>query len=104
MGSVYECEPYLVSLRVNFVPQNQSPFDICSVERRLVRGNEGEWTVEIGGELMNRPFQCGAITIGWSGDEGPYHLLLTPIEIRQHSYNVSHCQAGESWSEKCEGR
>jgi len=38
---------------------------------------------------MNRPFQCGAITIGWSGDEGPYHLLLTPIEIRQHSYNVS---------------
>jgi len=45
--------------------------------------------VEIEGELMNRPFQCGAITIGWSGDEGPYHLLLTPIEIRQHSYNVS---------------
>jgi len=53
---------------------------------------------------MNRPFQCGALTIGWSGDEGPYHLLLTPIEIRQHSYNVSHCQAGESWSETCEGR
>jgi hypothetical protein len=38
---------------------------------------------------MNRPFQCGALTIGWSGDEGPYHILLTPIEIRQHSYNVS---------------
>jgi hypothetical protein len=38
---------------------------------------------------MNRPFQCGALTIGWTGDEGPYHLLLTPIEIRQHSYNVS---------------
>lgn len=38
---------------------------------------------------MCRPFQCGAITIGWTGDEGPYHLLLTPIEIRQHSYNVS---------------
>jgi hypothetical protein len=43
----------------------------------------------IEGELTNRPFQCGALTIGWTGDEGPYHLLLTPIEIRQHSYNVS---------------
>lgn len=53
---------------------------------------------------MNRPFQCGALTIGWSGDEGPYHLLLTPIEIRQHSYNVSHRRAGESWSETCEER
>jgi len=41
------------------------------------------------GKLIYRPFHCGAITVGWTGDEGPYHLLLTPTEIRQHSYNVS---------------
>jgi hypothetical protein len=58
---------------------------------------------------MDRPFQCGALTIGWSGDEGPYHLLLTPIEIRQHSYNVSprprRAERDDrgKWSESSEG-
>jgi hypothetical protein len=77
MGSVYECESYFVSL---YHTRQSVHLIQCQGGRQRESGKE---------ELMNRPFQCGAITIGWSGDEGPYHLLLTPIEIRQHSYNVS---------------
>lgn len=29
------------------------------------------------------------LTNRWSGDDGPYHLLLTPTQHQQHGYNVS---------------
>ncbi|KAK8850369.1 hypothetical protein IAR55_004287 [Kwoniella newhampshirensis] len=37
---------------------------------------------------MTPATQCGNSTVRWSGDDGPYHLLLTPTEFRQHGYNV----------------
>jgi hypothetical protein len=38
---------------------------------------------------MCRALQCGNSTVTWSGDEGPWHLLLTPTDIVEHGYNVS---------------
>ncbi|OCF33606.1 hypothetical protein I316_04679 [Kwoniella heveanensis BCC8398] len=37
---------------------------------------------------MTSPVQCGVSTVKWSGDDGPYHLLLTPTAFKQHGYNV----------------
>nr|XP_031860244.1 uncharacterized protein CI109_004376 [Kwoniella shandongensis]KAA5527316.1 hypothetical protein CI109_004376 [Kwoniella shandongensis] len=37
---------------------------------------------------MSPATQCGISTVQWSGDDGPYHLLLTPTEFKQHGYNV----------------
>ncbi|WVQ86020.1 hypothetical protein IAT38_008188 [Cryptococcus sp. DSM 104549] len=37
---------------------------------------------------MTDATQCGRSVVQWSGDDGPYHLLLTPTEIKQHGYNV----------------
>ncbi|WVF68146.1 hypothetical protein IAT40_002909 [Kwoniella sp. CBS 6097] len=31
---------------------------------------------------------CNVSTIRWSGDDGPYHLLLTPTTFKEHGYNV----------------
>lgn len=32
--------------------------------------------------------QCQNATVTWSGDDGPWHLLLTPTNIVQHGYNL----------------
>ncbi|ODN99416.1 hypothetical protein L198_03258 [Cryptococcus wingfieldii CBS 7118] len=37
---------------------------------------------------MTEATQCERATVEWEGDDGPYHLLLTPTEIKQHGYNV----------------
>ncbi|WVQ95707.1 hypothetical protein IAU59_002806 [Kwoniella sp. CBS 9459] len=37
---------------------------------------------------MTSPVQCGKSTVKWSGDDGPYHLLLTPTAFKEHGYNV----------------
>ncbi|WVQ63087.1 uncharacterized protein L199_001238 [Kwoniella botswanensis] len=37
---------------------------------------------------MTTATQCGTSTVKWSGDSGPYHLLLTPTEFKEHGYNV----------------
>ncbi|ODN82848.1 hypothetical protein L202_01109 [Cryptococcus amylolentus CBS 6039] len=37
---------------------------------------------------MTQAVQCERATVQWEGDDGPYHLLLTPTEIKQHGYNV----------------
>ncbi|WVQ70565.1 hypothetical protein IAR50_000084 [Cryptococcus sp. DSM 104548] len=37
---------------------------------------------------MTEARQCESATVEWEGDDGPYHLLLTPTEIKQHGYNV----------------
>ncbi|WRT70529.1 uncharacterized protein IL334_007527 [Kwoniella shivajii] len=37
---------------------------------------------------MTTATQCGTSLVQWSGDSGPYHLLLTPTEFKQHGYNV----------------
>ncbi|TYJ55659.1 hypothetical protein B9479_003691 [Cryptococcus floricola] len=37
---------------------------------------------------MTQATQCESATVEWEGDDGPYHLLLTPTEIKQHGYNV----------------
>jgi hypothetical protein len=40
-------------------------------------------------KLTCRAQQCGNATVTWSGDDGPWHLLLTPTDIVEHGYNVS---------------
>ncbi|OWZ55992.1 hypothetical protein C349_00690 [Cryptococcus neoformans var. grubii Br795] len=37
---------------------------------------------------MTQATECGTSLVQWSGDDGPYHLLLTPTKIVQHGYNV----------------
>ncbi|WVO17583.1 hypothetical protein L204_105280 [Cryptococcus depauperatus] len=37
---------------------------------------------------MTSATQCGISTVRWEGDDGPYHLLLTPTDIKEHGYNV----------------
>nr|XP_018259985.1 uncharacterized protein I303_08057 [Kwoniella dejecticola CBS 10117]OBR82143.1 hypothetical protein I303_08057 [Kwoniella dejecticola CBS 10117] len=37
---------------------------------------------------MTTAVQCGTSTVQWSGDTGPYHLLLTPTQFKEHGYNV----------------
>lgn len=37
---------------------------------------------------MTPPTQCGYSTVTWSGDDGPYHLLLTPTTFVEHGYNI----------------
>lgn len=39
---------------------------------------------------LTRPsaHQCGTSTVEWYGDDGPYHLLLTPTTFSSHGYNV----------------
>ncbi|WWC72374.1 uncharacterized protein I206_106336 [Kwoniella pini CBS 10737] len=37
---------------------------------------------------MTTAVQCGNSTVTWSGDTGPYHLLLTPTQFKEHGYNV----------------
>nr|XP_019051335.1 hypothetical protein I302_01784 [Kwoniella bestiolae CBS 10118]OCF30265.1 hypothetical protein I302_01784 [Kwoniella bestiolae CBS 10118] len=37
---------------------------------------------------MTTATQCGTSIVRWSGDAGPYHLLLTPTEFKEHGYNV----------------
>ncbi|WVR08461.1 hypothetical protein IAU60_005516 [Kwoniella sp. DSM 27419] len=37
---------------------------------------------------MTTAIQCGRSLVRWTGDTGPYHLLLTPTVFREHGYNV----------------
>ncbi|KGB75393.2 hypothetical protein CNBG_1231 [Cryptococcus deuterogattii R265] len=37
---------------------------------------------------MTEATECGTSLVQWSGDDGPYHLLLTPTKFVQHGYNV----------------
>ncbi|WWC92074.1 uncharacterized protein L201_007028 [Kwoniella dendrophila CBS 6074] len=37
---------------------------------------------------MTTPTQCGTSLVRWSGDTGPYHLLLTPTAFKEYGYNV----------------
>ncbi|KAL1409863.1 hypothetical protein Q8F55_003862 [Vanrija albida] len=37
---------------------------------------------------MTDAHQCGTSTVEWYGDDGPYHLLLTPTTFSAHGYNV----------------
>ncbi|WOO78788.1 uncharacterized protein LOC62_02G002326 [Vanrija pseudolonga] len=37
---------------------------------------------------MTDAHQCGTSTVEWYGDDGPYHLLLTPTTFSSHGYNV----------------
>ncbi|RXK41773.1 hypothetical protein M231_01008 [Tremella mesenterica] len=37
---------------------------------------------------VTAPTQCGNSTVQWWGDDGPYHLLLTPTAFVEHGYNV----------------
>ncbi|GMK54451.1 hypothetical protein CspeluHIS016_0110370 [Cutaneotrichosporon spelunceum] len=37
---------------------------------------------------MNEARQCNTSLVEWYGDDGPYHLLLTPTQFVSHGFNV----------------
>ncbi|BEI85596.1 hypothetical protein CcaverHIS002_0509970 [Cutaneotrichosporon cavernicola] len=37
---------------------------------------------------INEARQCNTSLVEWYGDDGPYHLLLTPTQFVSHGYNV----------------